>query len=96
MNNGNNVNKTSLIEKIRALSFVKVELELYLDTHPNCVAAIDYYNKTLAELSSLVELYENTVGPLSASGVKSEETWTWVSEPWPWQYGNGSKKEARK
>ena len=96
MNNRSNVNNTSLIEKIRALSFVKVELELYLDTHPNCVAALDYYNKTLAELASLVDLYENTVGPLSAAGVRSENSWTWVTEPWPWQHGNGSIKEGGK
>ena len=95
MNNSGNVNKTSLLEQIRALSFVKVELELYLDTHPNCRAALDYYNKTLNELEGLTELYENTVGPLTASGVKSESAWTWVEEPWPWQHGNGSVREEK-
>ena len=96
MNNGSNVNKNSLLEKIRALSFVKVEIELFLDTHPNCKAALDYYNKTLSELTGLIELYENTVGPLTCAGVKSNDSWTWVEEPWPWQYGNGSVKEALK
>ena len=95
MNNSGNVNNTSLLQKIRELSFVKVELELFLDTHPGCVAAIDYYNKILNELSSLTEMYENTVGPLTASGVKSSDRWTWVEEPWPWQHGNGAIEEEK-
>ena len=96
MNKGSNVNNSSLLEKIRALSFVKVELELFLDTHPKNVVAIDYYNKTLSELAGLIELYENTVGPLTCAGVKSNDSWTWVEEPWPWQHGNGSVKEVDK
>lgn len=72
-------------EQIRALCFVKNELELYLDTHPDCKIALDYYYKTVAELKKLTEQYENTVGPLTAMGVMSPDKWTWVKEPWPWQ-----------
>ena len=75
----------TLAEQISALKFVKVELELYLDTHPNCRTALDYYQKTLAELDRLVERYENEQGPLSASGVRSTDEWTWIGGPWPWQ-----------
>ena len=32
---------TALLERIQKLSFVKCELELYLDTHPTCRAALD-------------------------------------------------------
>lgn len=74
-----------LAEQIRALGFVKAELELYLDTHPHCHTALDYYHRTVAELKRLVEEYENTVGPLTAMGVVNTEHWTWVREPWPWQ-----------
>ena len=96
MNNSSNVNNNILLEQIRAYSFVKNELELYLDTHPNCIAALEYYNKILAELNGLVDKYENTSGPLTASGVRSEDNWTWVKEPWPWQMGNGSIGEDKK
>ena len=85
----------TLAEKIRALSFVKEELELYLDTHPRCKTALDYYKQTLGELSKLTEEYENTVGPLTAAGVTSLDEWTWINGPWPWQresdYGEGRK-----
>ena len=75
----------SLAEQIRSLCFVKNELELYLDTHPNCRTALDYYHRTIAELDRLTEEYQNTVGPLTARGNLSSEQWFWVDGPWPWQ-----------
>ena len=84
------LNGDALLEEIRALGFVKVELELFLDTHPGCQTALDYYHKTLEALRALTEKYESTVGPLTASGVTNTERWTWVDSPWPWQKGNGA------
>ena len=75
----------SLEEKIRSLAFVKTELELYLDTHPNCRTALDYYRKTVDELERLTEEYNNQYGPLAASGNLSTENWDWINGPWPWQ-----------
>ena len=94
MNNGANIND-SLLEKIRALSFVKAELELYLDTHPNCKAALEYFVKTTDELSTLTEEYEANHSPITAGGVRGDEGWTWVNTPWPWQQGNGREKESK-
>ena len=75
----------SLADQIRALGFVMAELAMYLDTHPGCRTALDYYHQTHRELKRLVEEYENTVGPLSTIGVTDTENWTWVGGPWPWQ-----------
>lgn len=72
-------------DQIRALTFVLKELELYLDTHPDCRIALDYYYRTVTELKRLTEQYENTVGPLKSCGVVDAERWTWVATPWPWQ-----------
>ena len=83
----------SLAEKIQKLSFVKEELELYLDTHPTCRTALDYYQQTLMELERLTEQHENEVGPLTASGVRSTDEWTWIGGPWPWQNGNMRGRE---
>ena len=74
MNNSKNVNNNSLLDKIRAVSFVKDEITLFLDTHPNCAAALDYYDKTVSELQMLTEEYENTVGPLTAMGNRMHNT----------------------
>ena len=90
--NGGRLNGT-LAEQIRALTFVKEELELYLDTHPKCQMALDYYHQTMKELRRLTEEYENTSGPLTTAGVTDTETWTWVGGPWPWQTAGDFMRE---
>ena len=77
-------NNNTLAEKIRALTFVAKELELYLDTHPTCRVALDYYHRTNDALKDLMEEYHTDHGPLRSEGVTSTDTWTWVDEPWPW------------
>ena len=72
------------LDAIRELSFVKTELELYLDTHPRCRTALDYYYQTVEELKRLTEQYENTTGPLTAMG-NTGDSWQWINGPWPWQ-----------
>lgn len=83
--NGDVMLTGDLMERIRALDFVKKELELYLDTHPNCKVALDYYYRTIDALDKLVEEYENKYGPITARGVVSSDNWTWIVTPWPWQ-----------
>ena len=76
---------TALLDEIRRLSFVKVELELYLDTHPNCRVALDYYHRTVDALNKLMEQYHATGHLVRAEGSQSEDEWEWVKTPWPWQ-----------
>ena len=83
-NSGDNGNQRGLMDKIRSLSFVKAELELYLDTHPRCKVALDYYYQTVDALNKLREEYQAKYGPLVAEGSINTEEWTWVKEPWPW------------
>ena len=83
----------TLAEQIRALCFVKTELELYLDTHPGCRTALDYYYQTVKELKRLTEQYENTTGPLTAMGNVSADQWQWVVGPWPWQQAGDFARE---
>lgn len=80
MDNG----KNALLKKIQALSFAKVETELYLDTHPDCAMALEYYKDTLEALDELMSEYQNKYGPLFAEGVVGNR-WSWVDGKWPWQ-----------
>ena len=88
--------QSAIEEKIRALSFVKEELELYLDTHPTCRVALDYYHQTIEALDMLMEEYHNSNGPLVASGVMSQDYWTWVDEPWPWHRADDKMSDKMK
>ncbi len=86
----NGMGREALLKKIQALSFAKVESELYLDVHPDSKQALNYYKGVLAELDEYMTEYQNKYGPLFAEGVVGD-SWTWVNSPWPWHNDtNGS------
>ena len=90
-----NRDKQELAEKVRELSFVKAELELYLDTHPRCRVALDYYYQTVDALIKLTDEYQAKYGPLTAMGSIGNEEWAWIKEPWPWQRESDVNKTKR-
>ena len=95
---GNNVQGfegQAMLERIRSLSFVKAELELYLDTHPRCRVALDYYYQTVDALTKLTDEYQAKYGPLTAMGSTGNEEWAWIKEPWPWQRESDVNKTKR-
>ena len=77
---------TALLKRIQELSFVKTETELYLDGHPDCVAALEYYKEVVKELRALMDEYEGTSGPIRAEN-EMGDGWSWINKPWPWQIG---------
>ena len=81
-----------LMQKIDALSFAKVELELYLDAYPDCRAALSDYRETVKRLDEAVAQYESKYGPLTAASGAMGERWSWVTGPWPWHYEFGEGK----
>lgn len=102
MNNGMNGGRATprgtadgaeLLEKIRALSFVKVELELYLDTHPDCTVALEHYERCIDELGMLMEEYQSAYGPLIAAGGDNSNGWAWIKQPWPWHYNGAADRD---
>jgi spore coat protein JB len=80
----NKTSKEELMQKIRELSFVKTELELFLDAAPNNKLALDQFHKTLDALIAAKEEYEANYGPITTEGV-SRDRWNWIDGPWPWQ-----------
>ena len=85
-----NMGKEALLKKIQALSFAKVESELYLDAHPDSKPALDYYKGILNQLDEAMTEYQNKYGPLFAEGVVGDR-WTWVEGKWPWQLDTEDK-----
>ena len=79
---------TELQSAIQELEFVKMELELYLDTHPYCKVALDYYHRTVDALAELRERYRAGGGMLFAADSTGAEKWDWINEPWPWFRGD--------
>ena len=79
--------KNELIRQINEYSFVLDEMRLFLDTHPQCKEGIMYYNEYVEKRNEVVAEYQRLYGPLNYYELSDEESWQWVSEPWPWEAG---------
>jgi len=85
MNNMQNRERECALRQLMAYDFVQLELNLFLDTHPNNQRALKEFHHVNKKAAELREMYEKKFGPLTTSSVKSEEEWTWVKSPWPWE-----------
>lgn len=94
------MSREELLKKIQQLSFALVETELFLDTHPDCQAAMTHYKAIVEELAAATAEYQNMYGPLIARETVGDR-WSWVDSPWPWQnetqesHNNGSMSNNR-
>ncbi len=75
----------ALLKKIGEARFTCVELNLYLDTHPEDAAARADFNSYSDKLQALLETYANAYGPLMIFGQCALDTGSYVRSPWPWE-----------
>lgn len=76
----------NLLLQLQEVDFVLVELNLYLDTHPDDAQAIHQYNHYAGERLKVVQAYEERYGALSNFGQSFSGTpFTYAVTPWPWQ-----------
>lgn len=75
-----------LLEQLQAIDFVLLELNLYLNTHPNDLKSIEQYNKLAQERMVLAKHFQERYGPLQNFGhAFSRYPFEWNQSPWPWQ-----------
>lgn len=78
--------REALLYQLMQYKFALVELNLYLDTHPNDRSAISLYNKYLALEKQTCNKYESMYGPITLdSNYLGENNWNWKNSPWPWE-----------
>ena len=74
-----------LLNRISEIQFVCIELNLYIDTHPDDEAALSDYYHYGEMLNSLISEYERSYGPLIGFGHSVTRTGSWVCTAWPWE-----------
>ena len=74
-----------LLKRLQICNFVLTEAALYLDTHPNNMTALEYFNKHNKMKSEILKEYVEKYGPITISDNDSEKTWEWIKNPWPWE-----------
>ena len=76
-----------LMRDLQSTGFASLELQLYLDSHPDDADALQDYATIATRLRALRKAYERQVGPLIGFGddhtINREG---WVEQPWPWEY----------
>ena len=80
------MDRENLLKRLTMLDFMAVDMQLFLDTHPDDTNAIAKYNSIIREADNLRAQYEKSVGPLlSFSSYSPAENFQWVDNPWPWE-----------
>ena len=74
--------------ELMAIDFVADELELYLDTHAEDTEAFDLYQNILALRREACERYTARYGVITQCDQLGRERFTWLSDPWPWEFQN--------
>ena len=84
----NNMDRDKLMDIITKASFAMDDVRLFLDTHPNCTEALEYFHKAKAMRDEAWEIYTEKFGPLSSYQVEDRHCWDWNKGPMPWEGGN--------
>lgn len=80
------LSKKELESKLYEFKFAAIDLNLYLDNHPDNKKALMDYNNITEELKKLTNIYETQFGPLTNfGGSKSQYPFGYIDEPWPWE-----------
>lgn len=88
---GSSLPSTPLTE-LQALEFVVLELGTYLDTHPDDSEAFALFKQFTAMERSARANYEAKFGPLTREAAASSDSYTWLKDPWPWNYEQNEVK----
>lgn len=79
----------SPMTEMMAIDFVADELELYLDTHSDDLDAFAMYQTFLALRQEARERYARSCGPIVQQDMLGADRYTWLGNPWPWEYRAG-------
>lgn len=78
-----------LLHDIGILSFIVIELSLFLDTHPTDQNALKYFNHYNRLANQARQEYSDKFTPLtlSCADTSGSNEWNWALAPMPWEGG---------
>jgi spore coat protein JB len=83
-----NIDRKKLMQTITRAGFAMDDVKLFLDTHPNCREALEFYQEAKEIRDEAWDTYTQNYGPLSSYEVDNYEYWDWNEAPLPWEGGN--------
>lgn len=82
---GKDENKAVLLHRLQVCDFILVELNEYLDTHPEDTEALKCFEKHKALREQAAKAFSERYGPVTAMESTNMSRWSWVDDPWPWE-----------
>ena len=73
-----------LLKRIQICDFVMAETAMFLNTHPDNKAALEYFHKYHNMRMQAVQDFTSKYGPINHDTVTSQDRWDWIDNPWPW------------
>lgn len=74
-----------LPREVQQWDFTVLEINLYLDTHPNDAKAMAEFASACEKLAAAKERYAAAGCPLTPCTSVSGGRWSWSATPWPWE-----------
>ena len=74
-----------MLNDIRIVDFVLVDLSLYLDTHPFDQEAMEYFNHYVRIKNKMSRDFSMRFFPLTTDQAESKKEWRWGAAPLPWE-----------
>lgn len=80
------------LSQLQALEFVLLELGTYLDTHSDDTEAFTLFQQMSEMERNARANYEKQFGPLTRRAAAADSRYTWLNDPWPWNYQQNEVK----
>ena len=74
--------RQNLLALIDIYSFIITDLNMFLDTHPNCVNAKEILKNTKIELEKIKKIYNDNFSALTICDNSKDP---YIKGPWPWE-----------
>ena len=93
MNPNQNQQREMLLKKINEVSFAVDDILLFLDTHPDCQEALDFYRQNVAIRKEALSESARLYGPLTIDTADDScsRSWEWIQQPFPWEMKGGCR-----
>ncbi len=79
------MDRMTLLKKVQSYEFAALDLQLYLDTHPDDRKAFEMFKDIVMKAKEAVAEYQDQCGPLTAKASAVYNSFKWIEGPWPWE-----------
>lgn len=89
MNNLCQLSQSQLMDVINKTSFAVNDIQLFLDSHPDCSEALAYFHEHNEIRNAALKEYSRRFGPLTIETACEgpHNHWAWIHGKWPWEGG---------